>query len=789
MDMGSGYTPPFSPVAPRKVRVNFDTHTRLCNILGVGRQLAQAIVVIRENTGNLVPNTLGTIIGRPLTMGDMTELDFSTNPALFKETLWYGDGAENASSPMYPHGRRANMPVLEDPVSREKAQLMAQITALEADLNASYERFKSQTTSSRSLNYGRNPQEAKNLPRPESYVTLSQTPRISREFNLPPGRPDREPVHSPVTTLKTETRSPITRPRLHLGVLSDDNEAFLHQLSLLNAARALPSPPVTSTPATIYPPVVSGLVTNNPPATNNTPAPNNCPTISNPPAPNIPTVPAVMTIPSNPPGPSIPPTQKDRDVLTKLPKSLLYDGQSNWFVFQSKFERYARVQDWSDAECADCLGWCLTGKAVDFYALLTEGRGTVPYAELMQRLQERFGARELTATAQGRFHVAYQEVGESLDNWSDRALKLATAAFRDLPYAYAAEQAVTKFCHGLIDEEAGKHVSLQLPTSMGDAMNMLKIYCHVQSACAAAPRYTQETEQEESMWVHEVKKAPTADEVSVSAVDKLTQVVEKLLDAVERLSNSFGSSAVDPFVRQPGKPFRNKKGYAEYPVECPYPGKVPNRWYNDQRQVMYPAGAGGGGARGHRNQNSKVRPEGSYRGRYGSNWGHFHAMSLPNHKEKEPVVVAATTKQLGQPEVDHVNQLGPVSQFCMKVQHAKDVHDAVPLVLPTVPDVVSDPRMVICESTEGDHGDPVCDDEFRVQRVAVQSAEAAKSMATDRADQVGAKIAQRKAAETTPATGRPVPVRRATEVTACDRREGGACGCRVTPDDSWEGGV
>ncbi|KAH3885715.1 hypothetical protein DPMN_009711 [Dreissena polymorpha] len=195
MDMGSGYTPPFSPVAPRKVRVNFDTPTRLCNILGVGRQLTQAIVLVRENTGNLEPNTLGTIIGRPLTLGDMTELDFSTNPALFRETLCYGDGAENvwdrrstASSPMYPHGRRANMPVLEkEPVSREKAQLIAQISALEADLNASYECFRSQTTSSRSLNYGQDPQGAKNLPRPESYVTLSQTPRISRELNLPPG--------------------------------------------------------------------------------------------------------------------------------------------------------------------------------------------------------------------------------------------------------------------------------------------------------------------------------------------------------------------------------------------------------------------------------------------------------------------------------------------------------------------------------------------------------------------------------------------------------------------------
>ncbi|KAH3834919.1 hypothetical protein DPMN_108252 [Dreissena polymorpha] len=94
----------------------------------------------------------------------------------------------------------------------------------------------------------------------------------------------------------------------------------------------------------------------------------------------------------------------------------------------------------------------------------------------MQRLQERFGARELPATAQGRFQDVQQEVGESLDDWSDRVLTLATTASRDLPYAYATEQAVTKFCQGLLDKEAGKHVRLQLPTSMGDAMNMMRIY-------------------------------------------------------------------------------------------------------------------------------------------------------------------------------------------------------------------------------------------------------------------------------------------------------------------------
>ncbi|KAH3851748.1 hypothetical protein DPMN_094233 [Dreissena polymorpha] len=39
-----------------------------------------------------------------------------------------------------------------------------------------------------------------------------------------------------------------------------------------------------------------------------------------------------ISVPNNPPVPSKPPVP-----------SLLYYGQSNWFVFQSKFERYARM--------------------------------------------------------------------------------------------------------------------------------------------------------------------------------------------------------------------------------------------------------------------------------------------------------------------------------------------------------------------------------------------------------------------------------------------------------------
>ncbi|KAH3866980.1 hypothetical protein DPMN_030104 [Dreissena polymorpha] len=149
------------------------------------------------------------------------------------------------------------------------------------------------------------------------------------------------------------------------------------------------NPPVVSgSSMPSNPPVVSGFpVQSTLPVVSDLPIASNVPIVGNYLAPNNSPVTGNLTLPSSvpvqksPPVPINPRTQ--RDVLTKLPKSLLFDGCSDWLLFKRKCERYTRLQDWSDAECADCLSWCLTGKAVDFYALLTERIETLPYAELM----------------------------------------------------------------------------------------------------------------------------------------------------------------------------------------------------------------------------------------------------------------------------------------------------------------------------------------------------------------------------------------------------------------------
>ncbi|KAH3872791.1 hypothetical protein DPMN_036014 [Dreissena polymorpha] len=153
--------------------------------------------------------------------------------------------------------------------------------------------------------------------------------------------------------------------------------------------------------------------------------------------PVIPNQPATQTLINQPVIPNFavalplattqnPATPSNRDVITKIPKNLQFDGRSNWPVFRGKFERYAKLHKWSDDESADGLAWCLMGKAEDFYAVLTEGRETVPYKELLHRWEEPFDSKELPATAQGRFHAVFQTVGEPLEDWSDRVLTLAT---------------------------------------------------------------------------------------------------------------------------------------------------------------------------------------------------------------------------------------------------------------------------------------------------------------------------------------------------------------------------
>ena len=159
-----------------------------------------------------------------------------------------------------------------------------------------------------------------------------------------------------------------------------------------------------------------------------------------------------------------------------LPKSLRYNGTENWNAFKQKFVRYALVRNWSPYECKDYLCWCLEGKAIEFFATLLERDATIRYEQIMTKMEKRFGFHEIPETAQVQLNNMKQYADESIEDWADRVLQLATKAFPELPDNYMYKQAINRICHGSYDREAGQYaVNLHLRT-IEETIDKIKSY-------------------------------------------------------------------------------------------------------------------------------------------------------------------------------------------------------------------------------------------------------------------------------------------------------------------------
>lgn len=113
----------------------------------------------------------------------------------------------------------------------------------------------------------------------------------------------------------------------------------------------------------------------------------------------------------------------------------------------------------------------MEGKASEYYALIVERNRNVEYGDLVRK---RFGFKELPETAQVQFQNARQALEESLEDWADRVLSLATKAFRDFPDEHMYKQAILRLCQEAADKEAGSYASNVRPQPMEDAVDKIR---------------------------------------------------------------------------------------------------------------------------------------------------------------------------------------------------------------------------------------------------------------------------------------------------------------------------
>ena len=166
----------------------------------------------------------------------------------------------------------------------------------------------------------------------------------------------------------------------------------------------------------------------------------------------------------------------------KHPKALRFDGKTNWLSFKKKFDSYRKVMRWSEEESKDYLMWSLEGKALDFLTITKIDLENYSFRRIMKKLETRFGVKELTETSKAKFRQAFQKQDESLEDWADRVMTLATPAFVDLPGDHLKKEAIARFCQGCTDKEAAKHACFEQPETMEEALNLVKHHQYISQA-------------------------------------------------------------------------------------------------------------------------------------------------------------------------------------------------------------------------------------------------------------------------------------------------------------------
>ena len=131
----------------------------------------------------------------------------------------------------------------------------------------------------------------------------------------------------------------------------------------------------------------------------------------------------------------------------------------------------------------------------------------------MGKLEERFGNKELPETSKAKFHQSFQQPEERLEDWADRVTTLATSAFINLPEQYSLQEAISRFCQGCRDKDAGKHACFKQPYSMQDAVNEVRYFQYITKA------------------VEGKKVVKSVRKVNVNAVSKISE--DERLDKLE----------------------------------------------------------------------------------------------------------------------------------------------------------------------------------------------------------------------------------------------------------------
>ncbi|CAC5415563.1 comEA [Mytilus coruscus] len=129
------------------------------------------------------------------------------------------------------------------------------------------------------------------------------------------------------------------------------------------------------------------------------------------------------------------------------PKLATYDEKTDWRPYFLQFSHIANRYKWTPQNRLDKLIECLRDKALKFYSVKAKGVQE-DYDKLCNKLNERFGRRDLPHIIRRQLQDLKQDQDETLEEYTERTQEMATDGYPDTPEEFVEIVAIDAFLKG-----------------------------------------------------------------------------------------------------------------------------------------------------------------------------------------------------------------------------------------------------------------------------------------------------------------------------------------------------
>ena len=159
------------------------------------------------------------------------------------------------------------------------------------------------------------------------------------------------------------------------------------------------------------------------------------------------------------------------------PKLATFDGKSEWKPYFMQFKHIADKYSWSKKQKLDKLIECLRDKALKYFSTRPESVRE-DFDLLVQKLNQRFGNRDLPHTVRRQLQDVKQNLEETVEEFSERVLELATYGYLNTPENVVEMVAVDSFLKGCQDKKAALFAMEKNPSTIDEAVQHVKASIH-----------------------------------------------------------------------------------------------------------------------------------------------------------------------------------------------------------------------------------------------------------------------------------------------------------------------